>query len=107
MGVVRRSDEEAGLAQRRNIYFGTSVGTQQLGTLEPGMVTFLEPSSGVSLTISKNSVFDQVFILFTSDLVNGPQHLFSLMFWHELDIVNVRLLIHPSFHPENQLIKRL
>ena len=40
MGVVRRSDEEGGLAQRRNIYFGTSVGTQQLGTLEPGMVTF-------------------------------------------------------------------
>ena len=107
MGVVRRSDEEGGLAQRRNIYFGTSVGTQQLGTLEPGMVTFLEPSSGVSLTISKNSVFDQVFILFTSDLVNGPQHLFSLMFWHELDIVNVRLLIHPLSHPENQLIKRL
>ena len=79
MGVVRRSDEEGGLAQRRNIYFGTSVGTQQLGTLVPSMVTFLEPSSGVSLTISKNSVFDQVFILFTSDLVNGPQHLFSLV----------------------------
>ena len=86
MGVVRRSDEEGGLAQRRNIYFGTRHTTSvtrhtghyvsaSYGNFGNAGTICLEPSSGVSLTISKMSISDQVFKLFTGDLVKS--HLWS------------------------------